>query len=91
MLGEMQILPSKEENAARLSYQAVCRAITVASAHEPNKSFNADANTGHAFGILLASVGALRPDGLRRRLTRALGSRENKLWNCGLCAFALRW
>jgi len=39
----------------------------------PNRSFNADANTGHAFGILLASVGALRPNGLRRRLTRALG------------------
>jgi hypothetical protein len=27
----------------------------------PNKSFNADANTGHGFAILLASVGALRP------------------------------
>jgi len=40
----------------------------------PNRSFNADANTGHAFGILLASVGALRPFGLRRRLTLALGS-----------------
>jgi hypothetical protein len=39
----------------------------------PNWSFNADANTGHAFGILLASVGALRPYGLRRRLTLALG------------------
>jgi hypothetical protein len=39
----------------------------------PNRSFNADANTGHAFGILLASVGTLRPYGLRRRLTLALG------------------
>jgi hypothetical protein len=26
----------------------------------PNWSFNADANTGHAFGILMACVGALR-------------------------------
>jgi hypothetical protein len=26
----------------------------------PNWSFNADANTGHGFAILLASVGALR-------------------------------
>jgi ribosomal protein L13E len=42
-------------------------------APQPNESFNADANTGHGFAILLASVGALRPYGLRRRLTRALG------------------
>jgi hypothetical protein len=41
--------------------------------HQPNWSFNADANTGHAFGIFMASVGALRPYGLRRRLTWALG------------------
>ncbi|RYD96599.1 MAG: hypothetical protein EOP50_06480 [Sphingobacteriales bacterium] len=26
----------------------------------PNCRFNADANTGHAFGIFMASVGALR-------------------------------
>ena len=26
----------------------------------PNWSFNADANTGHAFGIFMACVGALR-------------------------------
>ena len=29
-------------------------------APQPNWSFNADANTGHAFGILMACVGALR-------------------------------
>ncbi len=29
-------------------------------AQTPNRSFNADANTGHAFGILLACVGTLR-------------------------------
>jgi hypothetical protein len=38
-------------------------------APQPNWRFNADANTGHAFGIFMASVGALRPVGLRRRLT----------------------
>jgi hypothetical protein len=30
---------------------------------EPNCKFNVDANSGHAFGILLAAVGALRPCG----------------------------
>jgi len=39
----------------------------------PNESFNADANIGHGFAIFMANVGALRPYGLRRRLTRALG------------------
>jgi len=29
-------------------------------APQPNCRFNADANTGHGFAILLASVGALR-------------------------------
>ena len=28
-----------------------------------NCKFNVDANSGHAFGILLAAVGALRPCG----------------------------
>ena len=40
---------------------------------QPNWGFNADANTGHGFAIFMASVGALRPYGLRRRLTWALG------------------
>ena len=26
----------------------------------PNRSFNADANTGHAFGIFMACIGTLR-------------------------------
>ncbi len=34
-----------------------------ASAPQPNCKFNVDANSGHAFGILLAAVGALRPCG----------------------------
>jgi len=41
---------------------------------QPNETFNADANIGHGFAIFMANVGTLRPDGLRRRLTRALGS-----------------
>ena len=28
--------------------------------HQPNWSFNANANTGHAFGILMACIGTLR-------------------------------
>jgi len=30
-------------------------------APQPNESFNADANIGHRFAILMANVGALRP------------------------------
>ncbi len=41
-------------------------------APQPNCTFNADANTGHAFGILMACIGTLRLR-LRRRLTLALG------------------
>ncbi len=29
-------------------------------APQPNGSFNSDANTGHAFGIFMACIGALR-------------------------------
>ena len=36
---------------------------TFHSARQPNCKFNVDANSGHAFGILLAAVGALRPSG----------------------------
>ena len=32
-----------------------------AYAPQPNCGFNADANIGHAFGILMAYVGALQP------------------------------
>ena len=34
-----------------------------ANGQKPNCKFNVDANSGHAFGILLAAVGALRPAG----------------------------
>jgi hypothetical protein len=32
-----------------------------AFAPQPNETFNADANIGHRFAILMANVGALRP------------------------------
>ena len=35
-------------------------ATTFHSVHAPNWGFNADANIGHAFGILMAYVGTLR-------------------------------
>jgi hypothetical protein len=35
--------------------------IYPAYAPQPNESFNADANIGHRFAILMANVGALRP------------------------------
>ena len=34
-----------------------------ANGQKPNCKFNVDANSGHAFGILLAAVGTLRPCG----------------------------
>ena len=34
-----------------------------ANGQKPNCTFNVDANSGHAFGILLAAVGTLRPSG----------------------------
>ena len=34
-----------------------------APAPQPNWAFNVDANMGHAFGIVMAHVGALRPTG----------------------------
>jgi hypothetical protein len=40
--------------------QHPCHAITAQKRAKPNMSFNADANTGHAFGILMACVGTLR-------------------------------
>ena len=35
---------------------------------KPNRKFKVDANTGHAFAIIMACVGALRPGGLRHQL-----------------------
>jgi hypothetical protein len=37
------------------------RATYFAFAPQANSRFNADANTGHRFAILMASVGARRP------------------------------
>ena len=41
--------------------------------HQPNWWFNADANMGHAFGIFMAFVGALRTCGATVPLTWVLG------------------
>jgi hypothetical protein len=42
----------------------ICRVFQGrATGAKPNWAFNVDANSGHAFGILLAAVGALRPCG----------------------------
>ena len=41
----------------------------------PNRSFNADANTGHAFGIFMACVGALRTCGAPAPLTLVVRGR----------------
>jgi len=35
-------------------------AITARKCARPNRSFNVDANKGHAFGIFMALIGALR-------------------------------
>ena len=42
----------------------ICRVFQGrATGAKPNWAFNVDANSGHAFGILLAAVGTLRPCG----------------------------
>ena len=49
---------------ARPHLNFICRVFPGrATGQKPNWAFNVDANSGHAFGILLASVGALRPSG----------------------------
>jgi hypothetical protein len=55
------------KNGVCLSLQTLETNATVvillfsAFAPQPNESFNADANIGHRFAILMANVGALRP------------------------------
>jgi hypothetical protein len=44
-----------------LSNQVVYRAHSRGICAQPNESFNADANIGHRFAIVMANVGALRP------------------------------
>ncbi len=39
-------------------------------APQPNWGFNADTNSGHAFGIFMPAIGTLQPVGFRCRLTR---------------------
>jgi hypothetical protein len=46
--------------SGRMPNKFLSEAKHLAFAPQPNWRFNADANTGHGFAILLASVGALR-------------------------------
>jgi hypothetical protein len=39
----------------------VMRSPSPFNSAQPNESFNADANIGHRFAILMANVGTLRP------------------------------
>ena len=49
---------------ARPHLNFICRVFqSRATGAKPNCAFNVDANSGHAFGILLAAVGTLRPCG----------------------------
>ena len=49
---------------ARPHLNFICRVFPGrATGQKPNWGFNVEANSGHAFGILLAAVGALRPCG----------------------------
>jgi len=45
--------------AQHTNYRRLANSL-VHLAFQPNCRFNADANTGHAFGIFMASVGTLR-------------------------------
>lgn len=53
------LLSCTMSNAGKVSL----RFNALSYAPQPNCKFNVDANSGHAFGILLAAVGALRPSG----------------------------
>ena len=58
---------AKAQNSARRLTRGLTRevqhhghAITEPNCARPNRSFNVDANKGHAFGIFMALIGALR-------------------------------
>ena len=74
---------------ARPHLNFICRVFQGrATGAKPNWAFNVDANSGHAFGILLAAVGALRPCGapapvnsfVRSRLKIRSGNSVQRLW-----------
>jgi hypothetical protein len=44
-----------------MKIQGMLPSKTFHFAPQPNETFNADANIGHRFAILMANVGALRP------------------------------
>ena len=54
----------QKNTVARPHLNFICRVFQGrATGAKPNWAFNVDANSGHAFGMLLAAVGALRPSG----------------------------
>jgi hypothetical protein len=55
MMALARLLRTLEPNASRVNLPI--RAYVP----QPNESFNADANIGHRYAILMANVGALRP------------------------------
>ena len=49
-----------EQMSDSVKIQGAAPSGTFHYAPQPNCRFNADANTGHAFGIFMASIGTLR-------------------------------
>ena len=55
VMGSSKLHRYQAKHHERLNNSGICR--------QPNWAFNVDANMGHAFGIVMAHVGALRPAG----------------------------
>jgi hypothetical protein len=49
--------------AKKYSKSGVAQLLNLPLHAQPNVTFNADANMGHRFAILMAHVGTLRPSG----------------------------
>ena len=58
---DVSVFGGTEQMSDSVKSQAVAPSGTFHYAPQPNCRFNSDANSGHAFGILLAAAGALRP------------------------------
>lgn len=61
-----------------------------AFAPQPNCRFNADANTGHVFGIFMASVGALRPAAPVTRDVISQNAMRENINSTGLATYEFR-
>jgi len=58
---QLELLQCLHMAAAQWLHQSTRSPLSASKV--PNWAFNMDANSGHAFGILLAAVGALHPCG----------------------------